>query len=255
MAKTRQKMPAEPGPEPKNSLLQVDIHEVLRVFDHLPGICLFVKNRQGRFLRVNRALLDRLKMKEESEILGSTDYDRYPPHLADRFAATDRQVLESDQPVIDQAEILYDHTGALGWFRTSKFPLHGRHGRIVAILGISTPHLSSDVIHYKNPNLGHAIELVRQRRAGPLRVSEVARKSGVSVRTLNRHFHQSMGITAREFILRNRIQAAAAALLETDGTISDIASDHGFFDQSAFTRQFRLRLGITPKAYRARYQK
>jgi AraC-like DNA-binding protein len=253
MPKSRQKAPSKSGPELENLFLQVDSREILRVFDHLPGIHLFVKNRQGRFLRVNRALLDRLKMKEESEILGSTDYDRYPPHLADRFAATDRQVLESDQPVINQAEILYDHTGALGWFRTSKFPLHGRRGRIVAILGISTPHLSSDAI-YHNPNLSRAIELVRRHRAGPLRVSEIARESGVSVRTLNRYFHQSMGITAQEFILRNRIQAAATALLETDGALSDIAIDHGFFDQSAFTRQFRLRLGITPKAYRAGYQ-
>lgn len=53
-------------------------------------------------------------------------------------------------------------------------------------------------------------------------------------------------------MLRLRIQSAAEALVKTAAGISEIAIDHGFCDQSAFTQQFRKRTGMTPRQFRLR---
>ena len=47
-----------------------------------------------------------------------------------------------------------------------------------------------------------------------------------------------------------RIQAASDDLLETDKPVAEIALEHGFYDQSAFTRQFRQHTGETPLVFR-----
>jgi len=45
----------------------------------------------------------------------------------------------------------------------------------------------------------------------------------------------------------------AASLKRSNASMAEVASQNGFYDQSAFTRQFRARLGLTPSAYRLRY--
>ena len=44
----------------------------------------------------------------------------------------------------------------------------------------------------------------------------------------------------------------AEALAKTSASIIEIALNHGFCDQSAFTQQFRKRTGMTPKQFRVR---
>jgi len=56
----------------------------------------------------------------------------------------------------------------------------------------------------------------------------------------------------KEFVLRARVQAAAELLRSTGRPIAEIALDCGFYDQSAFTRQFRKRTGVTPERWRRR---
>ncbi|MDI1315642.1 helix-turn-helix domain-containing protein [Prosthecobacter sp.] len=229
--------------------------QFMQPWEHVPGVFFFVKDRQGRFLRANRALLDRLGMQDEAEIVGTTDHDRYPPHLADRLVAGDRQVMTSGQPLLDHADILYDESGGFMWFRSHKYPLRDRRGRIVGVFGITTAHRGGARHSLGNATVDRSLKIIDQQGAdGSLRIAALARATGVSVRTLNRNFQQVMGLSAQEFLLHSRIQATAAALRETSTALAEIAMQHGFCDQSAFTRQFRQRLGMTPLAYRTRYR-
>ncbi len=225
------------------------------LWEHIPGVYFFVKDRQSRFLRANRALLDRLGIKDESEIIGTTDHDRYPPHLADRLVQSDRQVMETGQPLLHHADILYDRRGALVWFRSHKLPLRDAKGNVVGVIGVTTVHRPDDHFSLGNATVDRALRLItKPQRTPPAdRISALAKQLGVSVRTLNREFQKTLAMSAQEFIQRNRTQSAATALRESTDTIADIAANFGYCDQSAFTRQFRAHLGLTPRAYRERY--
>ena len=61
---------------------------------------------------------------------------------------------------------------------------------------------------------------------------------------------KTLGISPYELGLRHRIQSAAEAIAKTSTPIIEIAIEHGFCDQSAFTQQFKKRTGLTPRQFR-----
>lgn len=67
-----------------------------------------------------------------------------------------------------------------------------------------------------------------------------------------RRFRRSMGVTAHEFVLQQRVARAYGLLSRTDARLPDVALRCGFADQSHMTRVFRQREGRTPGEVRAR---
>jgi AraC-like DNA-binding protein len=88
---------------------------------------------------------------------------------------------------------------------------------------------------------------------GLVRVDQVAALAGVGVRSLQRLFAGTVGVSPKAVLARYRLQDAAAAIDE--GTVDDLAglaAELGWFDQAHFSRDFRAVVGVTPSAYLAR---
>src|SRR3954467_2312903 len=73
-----------------------------QLFDVLPDVYLFVKDRRHRFVRANRSELALHGCENETEILGRTDFDFHPPALAAQYVEEDRHVMESGRPLLNQ---------------------------------------------------------------------------------------------------------------------------------------------------------
>lgn len=67
-------------------------------------------------------------------------------------------------------------------------------------------------------------------------------------------FRNTFGVSAREWILREKVRGAASQLLRTDHTIARAAHAFGFSGAYYFSRQFKKIMGESPKAYRDRHQ-
>jgi AraC-like DNA-binding protein len=78
----------------------------------------------------------------------------------------------------------------------------------------------------------------------------IAEELGVSARYLQRVFAEA-GTTPGRFLLARRLDAAASRLRGADEPcrITDVALECGFSDLSHFSRAFRLRFGISARAY------
>ena len=61
-------------------------------------------------------------------------------------------------------------------------------------------------------------------------------------------------MSPQEFVVRTRVQAASDDLMQTGKPLSEIAEAHGFYDQSALSRQFFQHTGETPLKFRQRHQ-
>ena len=83
---------------------------------------LFVKDAAGRYTLINRAFLARAGLAEE-EVLGRTDGELFPPPLAERFAAADREVRETGEA--RATEETFGYQGRTYTFLRWKFPLPG----------------------------------------------------------------------------------------------------------------------------------
>lgn len=80
--------------------------------------------------------------------------------------------------------------------------------------------------------------------------SKVAGALGYNVDYLGRIYHQTYGCTLTEAIQRRRIDKACEYLLNSNLTISQIASKCAFSDPDYFRRIFKRYMQITPSAYR-----
>lgn len=71
----------------------------------------------------------------------------------------------------------------------------------------------------------------------------------MSSRTLNRRLAEN-GITFRELVKQTQEKIAIELLKNTSNTISEIAFQTGFSEQSAFSRAFKRWTGKSPLEYR-----
>ncbi len=78
----------------------------------------------------------------------------------------------------------------------------------------------------------------------------LAQACGLSKRHFTRAFHQSMGVAPHRWLLQRKIDKAKHILGTTADTLSAVALECGFTDQSHFTRVFARIVGVTPGEWR-----
>src|SRR5436305_6363747 len=72
-----------------------------RLFDDLPAIVFFIKDRHGRYLAVNTTLARRCGFTDKAALLGKRPSDLFPAVLAARYERQDQRVLTTGKPVLD----------------------------------------------------------------------------------------------------------------------------------------------------------
>jgi AraC-like DNA-binding protein len=221
----------------------------------VPDLFFFVKDRHGRFITASAAVVQRLGRSNVREIVGRKDEDFYPPEIADQFARDDQQVIESGKPLLRRVELAYDGQRLLDWFVTSKLPVFGRKGEVIGIMGVTMGYNDRRAAIGPFLRAARAVEFIRAHYREKLSLAQIARAGGHSTRQLNRVFNEAFNMSPNEFVLRTRVKAASEALLHTDASLSEIAGEFGFYDQSVFTTQFRMRTGMTPAAFRQKYSR
>ncbi|MEO8494415.1 MAG: PAS domain-containing protein [Planctomycetota bacterium] len=105
------------------------------IIDNIPDL-IFIKDRAGRFVAVNAAMLRVLNVKAEEEVIGKTDFDFSPPELAANYVADDQMVMRSGKPMIDHEEFAPDPDGNEVWLLTTKVPLRDENGKVTGLVGI-----------------------------------------------------------------------------------------------------------------------
>lgn len=81
-------------------------------------------------------------------------------------------------------------------------------------------------------------------------LDRIAAKLGISGRHCSRVFREAYGMTPRHYYSMLRQQEALHMLMNTDDTLSAIASRIGFENVQSFIRQFVKWTGVTPGRYR-----
>lgn len=223
-----------------------------QLFDHLPDVDYFAKDVEGRFVAISKGMLRRIGLENEEEGLGVHDATIHPPHVARAIRADDLMVMRTRQPLIDRVEALYARSRAKDWFVTTKLPIIDSTGEVIGIMGFVRPYRGARGPGVDDLQVRRVVDYIQEHCRDKLAVADLARLAHISARHLHRRFQETFRISVQEFIVRTRIQAACDDLLASDRSIGEIAVTHGFYDQSAFTRHFRKRMGETPLAYRRR---
>lgn len=220
------------------------------VFDQLPGISFFVKNRDFRFVSANKAFWKRLDCSSENDIIGRDDYELFPHQLARKFRADDEEVVRTGKPMLKIVELFFNRQGLPDWYFTNKFPVFGRDGSVIGVMGTVQSYSGRRSALTPHIQLDRAVNYIRDHFHEPVNMTDLAKRAGMSVRQFNRRFREVFGTNPRTFLIKTRIQAACEDLRSSEKPISEIALDYGFCDQSSFTQHFRTHMGETPLRYR-----
>ena len=97
--------------------------------------------------------------------------------------------------------------------------------------------------------LRRACEIIYNHSAIDLSISELAKKVGVSDRTLRRLASTQLNYSLSDFRVRCRMHEACR-LLQTDMSVSQVSGQVGYESESAFYNAFRTVVGMTPLQFR-----
>lgn len=95
-----------------------------------------------------------------------------------------------------------------------------------------------------------ALAFIESRLSGPVTLAEIAREACLSPWHFHRVFTGVVGETPIGYLRRRRLSEAARALHDSSRTVLEVALDHGFESQAAFTRAFRSQYGLPPDRFR-----
>lgn len=223
------------------------------LFDQLPNVVFFTKDAAGRYRLVNETLVSRLGLSSKAELIGRTTRDVFPGALGERFAQQDREVLEHGVTVRDLLEVHPYPGGRSGWCVTHKVPLLDERGVATGLAGLSRDVHEPDASRDVYERLARVVEYLGGHYDQPVRVPDLAAMAQMSVAKLERIVRRVFHTTPTGLLRRRRLDAAMRLLVRPEPSISEVAQRCGFTDHSAFTRQFRMRIGMTPSQYRANH--
>ena len=220
------------------------------LFDCLTDLTFFIKNLRGEYVVVNQELVSRCGHRDKRDLTGRRADEVFPKPLGQNYFAQDETLLKSGVPILNQLELHIYHSGCIGWCLTNKLPLKGRHGNVVGLVGISKDLQAPNERGADYSPLAAVIQHIQTRYGEPLHIADLARRAELSPYQLDQRIRKVFQITTGQFILKARMDAAVRRLRETMDAIAMIALDCGYSDQSAFTRQFRQTVGLTPSEFR-----
>jgi AraC-like DNA-binding protein len=194
------------------------------LFDLLDDVLAWMKDRQGRYLWVNRKFLIQYALDHpdadgvtvSDQILGRTDYDLSPAFMADQFRLDDEQVLAGHR-IINRIERVGEFEGMTAWNITNKIPVRNAKGAIIGTAGITRTlnrdELPSGTISGFEPVLAY----MRDNYHRAITNQQMAAAAKMSQRAFERQFLASFHLTPQKYLRKLRLRIASRALIYTNG--------------------------------------
>jgi nitrogen-specific signal transduction histidine kinase len=178
-----------------NTLLEADLARerslLDAIFETVPAH-LYVKDREGRHVRVSEAYVD-----DTDRFLGKTDYEVFPDESSRATYEDDVRIMETGEPLFDQEEpivssdthkfslrhLLEEHgdhgdveTATGSWVLTSKVPWRDEDGTVVGLVGftvdISEQKAQRKRLERQNERLEEFAGIVSHDLRSPLNVAQ-----------------------------------------------------------------------------------
>ncbi|MEP7115231.1 MAG: helix-turn-helix domain-containing protein [Ilumatobacteraceae bacterium] len=227
--------------------------EVLRamadLLDDVPHVMFCAKDESGAYLAVNQAFADRAGVRDPEDVVGRHVADLFDAELARSYARQDAELWLSRRPLRNQLELINRPDGTPGWYVTTKVLITEGDGRAF-LASVSVDLRAAGDAPTAHAGVAAAVAYVRGHCTEQVRVGDVADAAAISVVQLERATRRIIGLSVRQLLVRFRVEHAIGLLTTTKFSLSDIAGQCGYYDQSAFTRQFRRVVGVSPGAYR-----
>jgi len=106
------------------------------LMDNLPD-SIYFKDKNSKFIKINKALAERFKIKDPNEAVGKNDFDFFSKEHAEKAFQDEQNIIKSGESVVDIEEKETWEDREDKWISTTKMCLHNEEGKIIGTFGIS----------------------------------------------------------------------------------------------------------------------
>ena len=96
---------------------------------------IYVKDTGGHFVRTNTAVAEMFGKTDPAEVSGKTDFDFFPPGLAQQFFDEEQKIIQTRQPLLNREARLTSPDGQAHWILTTKVPWYDHNGNVIGTVG------------------------------------------------------------------------------------------------------------------------
>ena len=175
------------------------------VIDHLP-MAIYAKDLEGRKTLANRQDWESIGAVSPDEVLGRSDWELYPPELAEQLVTGEGQILESGEPLIVDEMLVERPSGRQEWLSSAKYPLRDAEDRVVGLVG-----MTQDISERKRAEL-----VLRESEKRARRQRAALTRLAVDPALLGADLPQAMARLAETLGKTLRVQRAGVWLLAPD---------------------------------------
>jgi PAS domain S-box-containing protein len=111
-------------------------HLFRTLMDNLPDKIYF-KDRESRFVRINKETVKVLGLSDPAQAVGKTDFDLFTAEHAQPAYNDEQEIIRTGQPVVGKEEKGTWPDGRVTWVSTTKMPLRDANGNIIGTFGVS----------------------------------------------------------------------------------------------------------------------
>lgn len=222
------------------------------LFDALPDVVFYAKDRQGRLVLVNQTFLRRYGFKSKQAVIGHTTAELCMLKRAEQisFAEQDGEVLESGLESSDALEYRCYPERDYHWCVTKKIPLFDADHQVVGLACVTRDLPLPDQRHPMYHGIVAAVRHLHSHFTKTVQMADLAHVTSLSIAQVEASFQSIFTITIRQMLLKLRMDAALSMLSDTTKNIEVIGAASGYHDQSDFTKIFTVTVGMEPQAYR-----
>ena len=235
-------------------LEHMGVKQLISMLDLLSSELFWIKDNNHVFIHANQAFIERANVKSLEHVIGKTDFDFSPPHLAKQFFQDDDKILAGQQ-VTDRLEMNMNQNGDIAWFSTSKRPIFDQNNIIIGSYGI-TRHLQKQANVFSGIDaVKEPVNYIKNNYQTHFTIDKLADVAHLSVSALERRFKKYLSKTPKQVINEIRLENSRKLLVETNMAIAEVGDATGFTDHSYFSKQFKRFFGELPSEFRENYRK
>jgi AraC family transcriptional activator FtrA len=192
----------------------------------------------------------------------ATTHWRHAQLLAQRYP---KIRVEANALYVDEGQVLTSAGSAAGLDMLLHLVRRDYGAKVVNEVArrlVIPPHRDGDQAQYvPRPvapdgasQLAKLLDWIRLHLSEPHSVASLAKRAGMSPRTLLRRFKEAAGLAPNEWIVRERVALAREMLESGRVALAHIAQRAGFGSDESLRRHFRLHVGVPPAIYRKRFR-
>ena len=137
-----------------------------------------------------------------------------------------------------------------GWCITKKMPLFGKDGTVVGLIGTSQDLGLLDDLHPAYRQIARIAQHISENYQQNISLKALAEEAGLSLSRVERLFQKVFQHSPRQLLVQCRLSAARTLIEQNPAAkIAAIAYECGYTDHSAFSRQFKSYVGMSPTEY------